>query len=59
MQYLRKFPDIERRLAKIYQYSIKQSVKAVYFEDISSNKLKEFREILKHLVDAEKLIIQF
>jgi DNA mismatch repair protein MSH6 len=38
-----KLPDLERLLAKIFTYSIKHKVKAIYFEDVSLIKLKEFR----------------
>jgi len=39
-------PDLEKLLAKIFSYSIKHSVDAIYFEDVSLIKLKEFRQIL-------------
>ena len=42
-----KQPDIEKLMAKIFTYSIKNKVKAVYFENVSLNKLKEFRLLLK------------
>jgi hypothetical protein len=32
---LNKLPDLEKLLAKIFTYSIKHSVKAIYFEDVS------------------------
>ena len=32
---LSKLPDLEKLLAKIFTYSIKHSVKAIYFEDVS------------------------
>lgn len=40
---LAKLPDLEKLLAKIFTYSIKHSVKAIYFEDVSLIKMKEFR----------------
>jgi len=40
---LKKMPDLEKLLAKIFSYSIKHSVDAIYFEDVSLIKLKEFR----------------
>ena len=48
-----RLPDIEKLLAKIFTYSIKHRVKAVYFEDVSLIKMKEFRTLLKtfRLVD--------
>ena len=42
-QKLSKLPDLEKLLAKIFTYSIKHSVKAIYFEDVSLQKMKEFR----------------
>ena len=44
-----KLPDLERLLAKIFAYSIKHKVKAIYFEDVSLVKMKEFRTLLKTL----------
>lgn len=43
---LAKLPDLEKLLAKIFTYSIKHSVKAIYFEDVSLQKMKEFRTLL-------------
>ena len=38
-----KLPDIEKLLAKLYTYSVKHKVKAIYFENVSLQKLKEFK----------------
>lgn len=46
---LGKMPDIEKMVAKLYTYSIKHRVKAIYFENVSLNKLKEFRLVLRTL----------
>jgi DNA mismatch repair protein MSH6 len=46
---LAKLPDMEKLLAKIFTYSIKHKVKAIYFEDVSLVKMKEFRQLLKTL----------
>jgi len=43
---LAKLPDLEKLLAKIFTYSIKHKVKAIYFEDVSLTKMKEFRQLL-------------
>lgn len=43
---LKTLPDIERLLAKIFTYSIKHRIKAIYFEDVSLKKLTEFRQLL-------------
>jgi DNA mismatch repair protein MSH6 len=40
---LGKLPDVEKLLAKIFTYSVKHKVKAIYFEDVSMQKMKEFR----------------
>ena len=44
---LSKLPDIEKLLARIFTYSIKHKVRAIYFEDVSLIKMKEFRTLLK------------
>ena len=41
--------DLEKMVAKLYTYSIKHKVKAIYFENVSLVKLKEFRQVLTHL----------
>jgi DNA mismatch repair ATPase MutS len=40
-----KLPDLEKLLAKLYTYSVKHKVKAIYFENVSLTKMKEFRLI--------------
>jgi len=42
-----KLPDLEKLLAKLYTYSVQHKVKAIYFENVSLAKLKEFRQILR------------
>ena len=44
-----KLPDLEKLLAKIFTYSVKHRVKAIFFEDVSLIKLKEFRHLLSNL----------
>ena len=51
-----RLPDIEKLLAKIFTYSIKQRVKAIYFEDVSLLKMKEFRMLLKTLRQLEDIL---
>ena len=51
-----KLPDLEKSLANIFKYSIKNKVKAIYFEDVSLIKLKEFRLVTKTLKDLHSLI---
>jgi hypothetical protein len=51
-----KLPDIEKLLAKVFTYSIKHRVKAIYFEDVSLIKLKEFRTLLKTFRSVEDIL---
>ena len=51
-----KLPDLEKLLAKIFTYSIKHSVKAIYFEDVSLQKMKEFKELLNSFEKVESLL---
>ena len=46
---LGKLPDMEKLLAKLYTYSVKHRVKAIYFENVTLFKLKEFRVLLRHM----------
>jgi DNA mismatch repair protein MSH6 len=46
---LAKWPDIERQCSKIYKFAIQTASKAVYFEDISRNRLQEFFNIINFL----------
>lgn len=43
---LYKLNDLEKKLSRLYQYSINRNAKAIYFEDVSLKKLKEFHDIL-------------
>ena len=54
---MKELPDLERNCAKMYQYSIKTK-KIVYFEDVSANRLREFKTLLQNLVKAENLLIE-
>jgi DNA mismatch repair protein MSH6 len=50
-----KLNDMEKQLSKLYQYSINKNKNAVYFEDVSLRKLKEFHDMLfkmKEIPDA-------
>ncbi len=51
-----RLPDLEKLLAKLYTYSVKHKVKAIYFENVSLNKLKEFRVVLKHFKALSDLV---
>jgi len=51
-----KLPDLEKLLAKLYTYSVKHKVKAIYFENVSLIKLREFRTVLRHLTGLRDLV---
>lgn len=51
-----KIPDLEKLLAKLYTYSVKHKVKAIYFENVSLIKLREFRIILRHFKGLSELV---
>jgi DNA mismatch repair protein MSH6 len=53
---LGKLPDLEKLLAKLYTYSVKHRVKAIYFENVSLNKLREFRQVQRHLRSLDDLV---
>lgn len=53
---LGKLPDVEKLLAKVFTYSIKHRVKAIYFEDVSLNKMKEFRTLLKTFKQTQEIL---
>ena len=53
---LKTLPDLEKLLGKLYKYSIKQSVKVVYFENLSVNKIKEFHDLIEHLKSLKGII---
>ena len=41
-----KLPDLGRLLAKVFTYSVKDSVKAISFENVHHQKLREFKLLL-------------
>ena len=53
---LKKLPDLEKLLAKIFSYSIKHSVKAIYFEDVSMQKMRDYRTLLNCFKEMPALI---
>ena len=55
---LGKLPDLEKLMAKIFTYSIKHSVKAIYFQDVSLARMKEFRTLLNFLRNIESSTIE-
>jgi DNA mismatch repair ATPase MutS len=52
---LKGLPDLERLCARTYSYSIDKNTKAIYYEDFSLQRLKEFKELCKKLryIDSE------
>lgn len=53
---MKGLPDIERLLSRVSTYSVQSNSSAVYFEDVSSARLKEFQELLKHLVSLQGIL---
>lgn len=53
---LGKMPDLEKLIAKLYTYSVQHKVKAVYFENVSATKLKEFKAALTHLKTVKDIL---
>lgn len=51
---LKKLPDLDRKINKLYHYAIKttSASKAVYFEDINTAKLKEFKDTMEKMEEA-------
>jgi DNA mismatch repair protein MSH6 len=41
-----RLPDLEKLLAKIFTYSVKHAVEAIYFEDVNLQKMREFKQLL-------------
>lgn len=56
MERLKKLPDLERQLTKIYNYSVKQSRRVVMFEDVSVAKLKEFHALMECFREARDIL---
>ena len=51
-----RIPDLEKLVAKLYTYSIKHKIKAIYFENVSLNKMKEFRQVLMTLKSLDDVV---
>ena len=50
---MKHLPDLERIVNRLYHYSVKTiAEKAIYFEDVSGSRLREFRELMEHLEKA-------
>jgi len=53
---LRELPDLERSVNRTYQFSITTSSKAVYFDNVSQKKLKDFLGLLAYLEKCVKIL---
>lgn len=53
---LKALPDLEKSLSSVYQYSIAQNKKAVYFENISLKRLSSFYELICTLKGLPQLL---
>jgi hypothetical protein len=49
-------PDIERMLSKIYTYSVKSKVKAIYIDIAIVNRLNEFYKLINILKKAKNML---
>ncbi len=54
---LKKLPDIERMISRVYNLSNRKRMSAVYFEDFAQNRLKDFLMFLKELKKVEELVV--
>jgi DNA mismatch repair protein MSH6 len=54
---LEKIGDIERCLARLFKYSVKQKERYVLFEDISVSRLRELKTILQHLQRMQDFLV--
>lgn len=54
-----KLNDMEKQLSQLYQYSINRNRKAIYFEDVSLKKLKEFHDMLNKMKEIPHYIEVF
>lgn len=53
---LSRLPDMERLQSKVFAYSVRNSVRAVFFENVSFQKLRELKSLLKHFRDFSEII---
>ena len=51
-----KLPDLERLLSKLFTYSVRDSVKAVSFQNIHHQKLREYKLLLQHFRDIDVIL---
>ncbi|CAI2370987.1 unnamed protein product [Moneuplotes crassus] len=55
-QNLSTLPDLEKKLSTIYQYSITQNKKAIYFENINRKRLTEFYSLIDILKNVGQIV---
>ena len=53
---LEKLPDLEKILARVFVYSVQNSIKAVHFENVHHQKLREFKLLLKHFRNINSIL---
>lgn len=53
---LSKFPDLERMISRIYTYSVRSSVKAIYIDMAALARLNEFYELLSTLRKVREVL---
>ena len=51
-----KLNNTEKQLLRLYQYSINRNSKAIYFEDVSPKKLKEFHDMIHKIKEISEFI---
>ena len=58
-EYLRRLPDIERTVSRVYNMSSKKRMSPSYFEDFAKLRLKDFVKFLQELKKVEDTIEAF
>ncbi len=52
---MQKLPDLEKKISRLYTYSVRQEKSPVFFENMNVKKLKELKEVLEALDLVGKL----
>eukprot|EP01022_Parablepharisma_sp_SALTPOND_P036623 TRINITY_DN99_c0_g2_i1.p1 TRINITY_DN99_c0_g2~~TRINITY_DN99_c0_g2_i1.p1 ORF type:complete len:735 (+),score=94.06 TRINITY_DN99_c0_g2_i1:4953-7157(+) len=52
---LQKLPDLEKKISRLYTYSVKQEKSPVFFENMNVKKLRELKEVLEALQQVDRL----
>ena len=53
---LSKWPDLERQCSKFFKFAMNTNTKAIYFEDVGKNRLKDFFALIKFLTKSIELL---